>query len=112
MQFFDFLMYKVIGTETYMREIQKWSESYKLIVEKIPKKLALNPSTGDPLGYPFLREKRIRGKRIYYLVYNDLKLVLLVASSEKKNQQATIDHIKQHLGEFRIIAENITKQEL
>jgi len=44
------------------------------------------------------------------LVYEDLKLVLLVATSGKKDQQATIDHIKHHLQEYRILAEKIAKQ--
>jgi len=39
-----------------------------------------------------------------------LKLVLLIATSGKKDQQATIDHIKGNLDQFKIIAEQITKQ--
>ena len=74
------------------------------------KKLAINPFIGDPLNYKFLREKRIREKRIYYLVYEDLKLVLLVATSGKKDQQATIGHIKDNLDQFKIIAEQIARQ--
>lgn len=70
----------------------------------------MNPFVGDLIAYRFLREKRIREKRIYYLVYEDLKLVLLVATSGKKNQQATIDHIKRHLDEFRKVAEVIARQ--
>src|SRR3989344_7728552 len=103
-------MFIVIGTETYLNEISKLSKDYRDIAEKIPKRLAENPNLGNPLGYPFLREKRIREKRIYYLTYEDLKLVLLVAISGKKNQQTTINHIKIHLREFREAAENIIKQ--
>ncbi|MBI5390006.1 hypothetical protein HZB02_00780 [Candidatus Woesearchaeota archaeon] len=65
---------------------------------------------GKPLGYPFLREKKISGRRVYYLIYDDIRLVLLVATSEKKDQQATIDHLKQHLKEFRTVAESIIRQ--
>ena len=103
-------MFIVIGTETYLKEIDKLPKSYKEIAEKIPKKLAENPNLGNPLGYPFLREKRIKEKRVYYLIYEDLNLVLLVAVSGKKNQQTTINHIKNNLNEFRTIAETIFKQ--
>lgn len=102
--------YRVIGTETYLKELEKWDKSEREIAEKLPEKLAINPFVGDHLNYPFLREKRIKEKRIYYLIYEDLKLVLLVATSGKKDQQATIDHIKENLKEFRIVAERIIKQ--
>ena len=35
--------------------------------------------------------KRIRGKRIYFLTYEDIQTVLLVAISNKKKQQETIN---------------------
>lgn len=104
-------MFKVIGTNTYLREIRKkWPKTDREAVEKIPKQLAENPFVGKPLNYPFLREKRVREKRVYYLVYEDLGLVLLVAVSGKKDQQATIDHIKEHLKEFKQVAEDIVRQ--
>lgn len=85
-------------------------KDYQEIAEKIPKKLAENPLLGSPLGFPFLREKRIREKRIYYLIYPDIQLILLIAVSGKKNQQATIDHIKNHLDAYKEIAKNISMQ--
>ena len=100
-------MFKVIGTDTYIHEINKWAKQYKEDAGKIPKQLSENPFVGKPLSFPFLREKRLREKRIYYLVYEDLKLVLLIAVSGKKDQQATIDHIKENLNEFRSVAEKI-----
>lgn len=103
-------MFKVIGTETYLKEVGEWPKDYRNMADKLPKKLSINPFVGDQLSYPFLREKRIKEKRVYFLIYEDLKLVLLVAVSGKKDQQATIDHIKNSLNEFRIIAENISKQ--
>lgn len=103
-------MFTVIGTDTYLGEIDKWSKVDKEAAKKLPKKLAANPFSGSQLSYPFLREKRIKEKRIYYLIYKDLKLVLLVAVSGKKDQQATIDHIKENLDDFRKIAEKIVKQ--
>ena len=103
-------MFKVIGTDTYLKEISKWSKPEIEAAEKIPKQLAENPFVGQQLRYAFLREKRIKEKRVYYLVYEDLKLVLLVATSGKKDQQATIDHIISQFDEYRKVAERIAKQ--
>jgi len=103
-------MFRVVGTETYLKELEKWPKPYREVADRLPKQLMLNPLVGKPLGYPFLREKRIREKRVYYLVYPDLLLVLLVATSGKKDQQPTIDHIKAKLPEFRKEAENLVKQ--
>ena len=103
-------MFTVIGTQTYEQELDDWSKADKEAAHKLPKQLASSPLVGRSLGLPFLREKRVGGKRVYYLVYNDLNLILLVATSAKKDQQETIDHIKDQLPEFRTVAEEIIKQ--
>ena len=103
-------MYRVIGTETYLKGIEKWTKADREMAENLPIKLSDNPFVGDPLSYPFLREKRIKEKRVYYLIYDDLKLVLLVATSGKKDQQKTIDHIKSHLDEFKQVAIGVSKR--
>ena len=102
-------MFKVIGTETYLQELKKWPKPDSNQAEKVHPKLSENPYVGKQLRYPFLREKKIGGKRIYYLIYEDLQLVLLVATSDKKDQQATIDHLSENLREFRTVAEEISK---
>ena len=63
-------LFKVIATETYSKELDKWSNSEQETAEKMAKSLAESPLQGKPLGYPFLREKKISGKRIYYLIYH------------------------------------------
>ncbi len=103
-------MFKVIGTKTYLRELKKLDKIYKNIAKKVPLNLKENPYSGKPLNYAFLREKKIKEKRIYYIIYDDLKLILLVAISGKKDQQATINFIKKQLKNFRKIAEEISKQ--
>lgn len=103
-------MFKVIGTDTYLKEIGKWSKPEIEAAEKIPEQLKENPFVGQQLRYPFLREKRIKERRAYYLIYEDLNLVLLVAVSGKKDQQSTIDHIVSQFKEYRKVAEQIAKQ--
>lgn len=103
-------MFDVIGTDTYLRALKRWPKADRDAAEKIPRQLAAQPFLGDPLGYPFLREKRVRERRVYYLVYEDLRLVLLVATSGKKDQQTTIAYLKSHLAEFREIAKEVIKR--
>lgn len=76
-------------------------------ITKLEAEIAQNPLTGKPLHSAFLREKRIDGKRAYFLVYEDLRMVLMVSVSDKKTQQATIDEIKSLLPAFRMLAEKL-----
>ena len=70
-----------------------------------------NPYVGDQLQIKILREKRLEEKRIYYLVFDDLKAVLVVAISDKKTQQETIDRIIGYLKEYRYLLENLLKKD-
>ena len=65
---------------------------------------------GKPISYDFFREKKIGDKRIYFLVYKDFALILLVGSSDKKMQQETIDEIKCLLPEFKEYAYQLYKE--
>ena len=93
--------YKVFTTERFDRAKKKLSIEEEREIEKIFLQLKENPYVGDQLRYKFLREKRIKDKRIYYLIYDDLLSVLLVAISNKKAQKETIDEIVKYLGMYR-----------
>ena len=56
---------------------------------------------GNQLTFPFLREKKIVGKRIYYLIYKEIAIILIVGSSNKKSQKYTIKEIKAYLPEYK-----------
>jgi putative component of toxin-antitoxin plasmid stabilization module len=71
------------------------------------KNLKQNSNVGKSLGYDFLREKKIGGKRVYFLIYEDICLILLVGTSNKKTQQDTIDNIKLYLNEYKEYAYQI-----
>lgn len=92
--------FKVFRTHEFEKKFSKLSKTEQNSVDKFEKKLVENPYLGKPLGYSFLREKKLNGKRIYYLVYEDYIIVLMVAVGDKKTQQETIDAIKQKLGEY------------
>jgi len=94
--------YKVYTHEDFDIEMEKFSKSELEQFEKIADELAeKGKSVGKPLGCNFLREKKIKGKRIYFLVYEEIVLVLVVALSNKKNQQETIDKIRDFLPEYK-----------
>lgn len=91
----------------FEKDFKKLSGEEQKRINKIFSQLKENPYVGDQLRYRFFREKRISGKRIYYLVYDDLKMVLVVAISNKKTQEATIDRVVNFFEDYRKYAENL-----
>ncbi len=104
------MVYAVYTTEKFDKEMMKLSEEEQKRIKKIFFQIKDNPYVGDQLRYKFLREKRLQEKRIYYLVYDDLQAVLIVAISNKKTQQETINHIVQYFDEYKIYLEQILKK--
>ncbi|MBU3907357.1 MAG: hypothetical protein KKA64_03845 [Nanoarchaeota archaeon] len=104
------MAYAVYATESFEKEMNKLSSSDKEIIKKIFLQLKENPYVGDQTRYRFFREKRMREKRIYYLVYDDLSAVLIVALGGKKAQQETIEEIIKYLPEFKKYLENLLRK--
>ncbi len=102
-------MYKVFRTEEFERRMRKLlTNEQQQRVDTIEEEIKGKGFTGDPLGLPFLREKRIDDKRVYFLVYEDLNAALMVSVSDKKAQQVTINTIKALLPEFRELVERLS----
>lgn len=95
------MAYAVYTTESFENKIEKISNSDKEIIQKLFIRLKENPYVGNPIRYKFFREKRIREKRVYYLIYDDLQTVLIVAFGGKKAQRETIDEIIKLLPEYK-----------
>jgi len=102
-----FKVYRTKEFEDLMGKLLTQEEQKR--VEKIEEEIAETGFTGNPLGFKFLREKRISGKRVYFLIYDEFKAALMVSLSDKKAQQETIDKIKEYLPEFRRLIEKIAK---
>lgn len=102
------MAYAVYTTESFEKEIGKLSNSEKEKIQKLFLQLKENPYVGDQIRYKFFREKRIREKRVYYLVYDDLSAVLVVAFGGKKAQKDTIDEIIKLLPEYKEYMERIS----
>ena len=82
---------------------QKESQELSNLIEELKKGHII----GKPLSYEFFREKRIRGKRIYFLIYEEIRMILLVGVSTKKDQQATINIIKSLLPDYKRYAHTL-----
>jgi mRNA-degrading endonuclease RelE of RelBE toxin-antitoxin system len=86
--------WRIITTDNFDKSFSKLDYSIKEKISKEINQLKSNPFKGKPLGYRFFREKKVKGYRIYYLVYEKKVVVFLIAISSKKNQQETINKIK------------------
>jgi hypothetical protein len=57
----------------------------------------------------FFREKRVREKRLYFLIYDSLSAVLVVAFGGKKAQKETIEEIIKYLPAYKFYVEKLIK---
>jgi len=95
------MRYEIYTTRRFDKEIKKLSKEENKRIENIYQQLINNPYVGDQLQIKTLREKRLDGKRIYYLVFDDLRSVLMIAISDKKVQQKVINYIMENINIFR-----------
>jgi mRNA-degrading endonuclease RelE of RelBE toxin-antitoxin system len=102
------MAYAVYTLNVFDKKMEKLSYSDQEIIRKMFIQLKENPYTGDQIRYKFFREKRLRESRIYYLVYDDISIVLLVAIGGKKAQQETINEIVKYFKEYRRYAEELS----
>lgn len=105
-------MYIILHTEPFDKELSKYfSPEEQRQVEHFEKRqLINNPYVGDPLCYKFFREKKVGGKRVYFLIYDDLNVVLMVLTSDKKTQQEKINEIKLHLEDYYFLVKETIRQ--
>ena len=96
-------MFRILKTQEFDKDFSKLSYQEQERVIKILKQLKeQGGDTGKPLsGLSFFREKKFDGKRLYYLVYIDSFVILAIAISDKKAQQATINRILLDLVEYQ-----------
>ena len=94
-------MFKVLTTEEFDKDFNKLDKSIKQQIEKEIDQLKKDPYVGKPLGYKFFREKKVQNYRFNYLIFEEYVLVFIIAISDKKNQQETIDIIKRLIPSYR-----------
>lgn len=95
-------MFKVFTTNEFDDDFNKLDGSEKIRVGKFLNQLEeKGADVGKPLSVPFFREKKFNGKRLYFLFYEDFAVILAVAISNKKAQQATINTILNNLDKYQ-----------
>ncbi len=96
-------MYRLFTTEEFDRDFNKLDNSEQKRIKKIMEQIKERGNeVGKPLaGLTIFREKKFNGKRLYFLVYNDIFVVLALAISDKKAQQATINRILLDLSNYQ-----------
>ena len=91
--------YQVYATNTFEELFPTLDWSEQLWIEKIKEKLEENP-TGKILHFNWFREKKYLNKRLYFLIDEETKKILLVAFASKKEQQKVIDFIMVNMQEL------------
>jgi len=103
-------MFRIIESNVFRKRRKRLTTKDQTALKKIIYTLKFGKLIGKPLNYKFFREIKIRKKRIYFLVYDDLKAILLVSISDKKTQQHTINEIRSMIPEYKIYIYKIITQ--
>lgn len=88
------MAFKIFHSNRFDKELEKFDVEFKNWLDKIEDQLVENPYAGDLINYKWFREKKHGKYRVYFLVYDDLQSVFMVAISGKKDQQKVINSIK------------------
>ena len=99
--------YEIYETEVFSVLYKNMEKKEQEWVDKIKFQLKENPSAGKPLRYEWFREKKFENKRLYYLIYSNMKRVLLVSFGSKKYQQSVINHILENKERYKKIIESV-----
>jgi len=100
------MSYDVYLTETFNELYHSLDKNEKNWIENIITKLKENPA-GKPLHFNWFREKRYLNKRLYYLIDEDSKRILVVAFATKKDQQKVINFIIKNMQDLLFYLKNL-----
>ena len=93
-------MNEVSEHESFSRAIQACTVVEREWIETVKNQLRQNLLVGDSLRYWWFREKRLKGRRVYYVINESAQKALLVAIGGKKDQQYIINHVIMHKKEY------------
>ncbi|MEK6902839.1 MAG: hypothetical protein AABX02_04615 [archaeon] len=91
------MVYRVISTQEFDHQLEELNTVDQERINRFVEQIHQNPLVGKPLGFLFLREKKFEGRRMYFLIYDEWHVVLLILLSSKKEQSAAIDWIKKNI---------------
>jgi mRNA-degrading endonuclease RelE of RelBE toxin-antitoxin system len=105
-------VFRVLNTSEFEKDLARLPNPERIRVCKILWQLKEHGAdVGKPLsGLSFFREKKFNGRRLYFLVYKDLPIVLTLAISDKKAQKATINRILLDLVEYQQYIHKLAKK--
>lgn len=105
-------MYEVYHHEDFEKNMKKvFSPEEQRQVKQLERvQLSVNPYVGDSINSPFLREKHLGGKRVYYLIDESHNLVFLITVSTKKTQRIIIKMLKERMPFFEEAIRELIKQ--
>lgn len=103
--------YKVYHSARFDKDLAKAGKSFLDRVDKIEDQLVDTPYLGDHIDVDWFREKRYGKYRVYFLIYDDLESVFMVAISEKNDQQKIINTIRFLLDSFKDELINLVNKE-
>ena len=86
-------IYEVLVTPEFEKDFKKLDNVEQSRVRKAVQSLKYTPYSGKPLGFEFFREKKIEGKRIYFIVYDEFVVIFLIAVGGKKTQKETLTNL-------------------
>ncbi len=104
------MAYEVFHSQTFDKELEKFSNEFREWVDKMEDQLVENPYVGDNIRVPWFREKKYDKYRIYYLIYDNIKAVYMVGISGKKDQQKVINTIWLLLDNFQDEIKSLVKK--
>ena len=99
--------FTIINTDEFAKSIKELSKDVRIVFNKKIKSLNDNPYQGKPLGTKWFRELRYRKYRVYFEIFDEKKILLLVGISQKKNQKEIINILKKNSEVFRKMVEKI-----
>ncbi|MBI4152508.1 hypothetical protein HY495_02250 [Candidatus Woesearchaeota archaeon] len=83
-------MNEVYETDAFLRIYDASEKKEQEWIDKIKNQLAENLEVGKPLRFPWFREKKFEGKRLYFFTNEKTKRIVLVAFGIKRDQQKII----------------------
>ncbi len=86
-------MNEVYETDTFTEIFESSDESEQEWINKIKDQLYHSLDVGKVLKYDWFREKKLKSKRLFFIINNKTKKALLIAFGTKQEQQKIINHI-------------------
>mgnify|MGYP001609221402 CR=1 FL=1 len=97
---------KVLETEAFSKLFDILEKEEQEWIKKMILQLEQTSTVGKPLGFKWFREKKFKGKRLYFLVYEKQQKILLVAYGAKKDQKKIIYHILENKEKYKKLVES------